>query len=257
MPPPLSSIRRALQILQTFSAERPEMGVTEVSRFLGVHKSSISRIIGTLASEGFLEKNPETGRYRLGLKLLDLGDRVLGRYDLRNDAAPFMEELAQKTREIIHLSILDKNQIVYLDKKGEGQALTVGTKIGGRNPAHASSMGKVLLSGLPSHELMEALSMGPLLPRTPSTITKIPDLLKELDKVKRQGFAIDNEESFPGIRCVAAPVYDRTGKIVASLSVTAPKQRMGQQRLREVRERVIAAARSISRRLGMIEPEKE
>ena len=253
MTPPLSSIRKALQILQTFSADRSELGVTEISRLLGVHKSSISRIIATLASEGFLEKNPDNGRYRLGFKLLDLGNLVLGRYDLRNYAAPFMEELARRTREVIHLSILDKNQIVYLDKKGEGQALTVGTKIGGRNPAHASSMGKVLLSGLPPHELKEALSMEPLAASTPFTITKVPALLIELEKVKRQGFALDNEESFPGIRCVAAPLYDRTGKMVAALSVTAPRQRMSQERLKEIREMVVGTARSISRRIGMAE----
>jgi IclR family transcriptional regulator, KDG regulon repressor len=257
MAPPLSSIRKALQILQIFSADRSELGVTEISRILGAHKSSMSRIIATLASEGFLEKNPDTGRYRLGFKLLDLGNRVLGRYDLRDDAAPFMEDLARKTREIIHLSILDQNQIVYLDKKGEGQALTVGTKVGGRHPAHASSMGKVLLSGLPLHELKETLSMGSLVASTPFTITKIPDLLKELEKVKKQGFALDNEESFPGIRCVAAPVYDRNGKIVAALSVTAPRQRMGQERLKEIRELVVETARSISRRRGMSGAETE
>ncbi len=257
MTAPLSSIKKALKILQIFSQESPELGVTEISKVLGVHKSSISRIIGTLASEGFLEKNSSNNKYHLGLKLLDLGNRVLNRFDLRDHATPFMEALAKKTGEIIHLSILDKNEIVYLDKKGEGQALTVGTKVGGRNPAHASSMGKVLLAGIPRDDLMDVLSLGPLLPRTSSTITGIPELLKELEKVRKQGFALDNEESFPGIRCVAAPIFDRRGKVVASLSVTAPKQRMRQERMKEVKKLVIETSRSISRRIGMSESETE
>jgi len=251
MTAPLSSIKKALKILQIFSQDYPDLGVNEISRILGVHKSSISRIIGTLASEGFLEKNPSNGKYRLGLKLVDLGNRVLSRYDLRDHATPFMEELAKKTGEIIHLSILDRNEIVYLDKKGEGQALTVGTKVGGRTPAHASSMGKILLAGVSHPELMDVLSLGPLLPRTPSTITAIPELLKELEKVRKQGFAIDDEESFPGIRCVAAPIYDRGGKVFAALSVTAPKQRMGQERMKVIKTQVIETARSVSKRYGM------
>ena len=257
MTAPLSSIKKALKILQIFSQDYPDLGVTEISRILGVHKSSVSRIIGTLASEGFLEKNPSSGKYRLGLKLIDLGNRVLSRYDLRDHATPFMEELAKRTGEIIHLSILDKNEIVYLDKKGEGQALTIGTKVGGRNPAHASSMGKVLLAGVSHQELMNILSLGPLVPCTSSTITKTSQLLKELEKVRKQGFAMDNEESFPGIRCVAAPIYDREGKVVAALSVTAPRQRMGQERMKEIKRQVIETARSISRRIGMGESRTE
>lgn len=247
----LSSINKALTVLKSFSQETPELGVTEISRLLGVHKSSISRIVTTLASEGFLEKNEATGKYRLGLKLAELGNRVLRRYDLRDRAAPFLDELAQKTGEIIHLSVLDKNEIVYLDKRGEGQALTIGTKVGGRNPAHASSMGKVLLAGLSPEALQKTLSLGPLVRCTPATLTKVSELRKELEKVRKQGFAKDNEESFPGIRCVAAPIRDQWGKVVAAISVTAPKQRMGRERMRELAQRVMETARSISKHLGM------
>jgi IclR family KDG regulon transcriptional repressor len=116
---PLSSIKKALRILQTFTPHQPELGVTEISRIQRIHKSSISRIVGALVSEGFLEKNRLTNKYRLGLKLVDLANCVLNRYDLREHAAPFMEELVRKTGEIVHLSILDRDEIVYLEKKGE------------------------------------------------------------------------------------------------------------------------------------------
>jgi DNA-binding IclR family transcriptional regulator len=245
----LSSVKKALKILGAFSANQPELGVTEISNILNSHKSSVFRILSTLVSEGFVEKNPVTNKYRLGLKLVDLGNQILGRYDLRGHAGPFMEALARKTNEIIHLSILDRNEIVYLDKKGEGQPLTVSTKIGGRSPAHACAMGKALLAGLPSHGLANVLELGPLAKLTPATIATIPKLLKELDRVRKQGYAVDDEESFAGIRCVAAPVVGGKGNVVAAISATVPKQRMGQKRMKEIRDHVIDTARLISKRI--------
>jgi len=250
LPAPLSSIIKALKVLETFSGEEPERGVTEISDLLKIHKSSISRIIGTLALRGFLEKNPLTGKYRLGFKLVDLGNRVLGHYDLRDHAAPFMVDLAKKTNEIIHLSILDKGEIIYLDKKGEGQTLTVATKIGGRSPAHACGMGKVLLSGLSPEELTKFLP-SPLTQFTPKTITKLPKLLRELDRIRKSGVAVDDEESFLGIRCVAAPIHGSQGRIEAALSITAPKQRMGQERMEELKREVIETAQAISKRVAV------
>jgi IclR family KDG regulon transcriptional repressor len=249
MTAPLSSIKKALRVLDAFSTETPELGVTEIGTLLKSHKSSISRILLTLMSEGFVEKNPVTRKYRLGLKLVDLGNRVLGRFDLRDLAGPFMEDLARKTHEIIHLSVLDKDEIVYLDKRGEGQTLTVATKIGGRNPAHASAMGKVLLSGLPPEELSSVLAITPLTRFTENTITATPRLLKELKKVKDQGFAVDNEEAFLGIRCVAAPIMDSQRKIIAAISCTVPTQRMTPERMKEMQKYVTDTARQISERL--------
>ncbi len=249
MAAPLSSIIKALKVLETFSRNEPERGVTEISEILKIHKSSISRIIGTLAFGGYLEKNPLTGRYRLGFKLVDLGNRVLGHYDLRDHAIPFMVDLAKRTNEIIHLSILDKGEIIYLEKRGEGQILTVATKIGGRSPAHACGMGKVLLSGLPPEELAKFLASASLSKLTPKTISEVPKLQRELDRIRKFGFAIDDEESFLGIRCVAAPIRGSQGRIEAALSITAPKQRMGQERMEELKKEVIETARAISKRV--------
>jgi DNA-binding IclR family transcriptional regulator len=248
--PSLSSVKKSLQVLQAFSAEHTERSVTEISRLLNAHKSSVSRILATLAAEGFVEKNLTNNRYRLGLKLLDLANLVLGRYELRELAGPYMEDLARATDEIVHLSVLDRSDIVYVEKKGRGQTLTVATKVGGRNPAHASAMGKVLLAGLSPHELGEIIVGGSLTRLTPRTIGEKGELVKELERVRDIGFAVDDEESFPGIRCVAAPVRSENGRTVAAISVTAPKQRMGKQRVEEIRERVIETARLISARMG-------
>lgn len=251
METPLSTVIKTLRILQTFSEDRPELGVMEISRILRLHKSSVSRIVSSLASEGFLEKSHSTSKYRLGLKLIGLAHLVLKGCDLRDHARPLMDELAKRSGEIVHLSVLDKNDIVYLEKQGEGQGLTVGSRIGGRNPAHASAMGKVLLAGKSKEELLKTLSAGSLVKCTPNTITHLANLLKELEKVRKKGYATDDEESFLGIRCVAAPVCDSEGRVVAAVSVTAPKERMGRERMKEMVKEIVALARAISTRIGM------
>lgn len=242
----LSSVKKTFRVLEAFTPDHPELGVTEISNKLKLDKSSVSRILMTLTSNGFLEKNPFNRKYRLGWKLVDLGNRVVSRYDVRASASPFMEELAERIGEIVHLSILDKNEIVYLEKRGGGQPLTVATRVGGRNPAHSSAMGKVLLAGLSQKELSNVLAIGPLVRSTPNTITEVPKLEKELEKVQKQGYAIDNEESFLGIKCVAAPIKDANGKLIAAISASVPTQRMGRERLKEIRTCVLETAQRIS-----------
>ncbi len=249
----LSSVKKSLEVLQVFSGDQLEMSVTEISKVLNSHKSSISRILITLASEGFVEKNPQTNKYRLGLKVLELASLVMQRYDLREHAGPYMEELAQRLGEITQLSLLDGNEIVYLEKKGQGQTLTVATKVGGKHPAHASAMGKVLLSGLSNRELSDILAIEPLVKCTPHTISEMPELLKELDQVKKRGFALDDEEGFLGIRCVAAPIYNREGKIISAMSTTVPKQRMGDRRTNEIRKQIVETTRLISERIRVFD----
>ena len=252
MLPPLSSVKKALKVLEAFSDDRTELGVTQIAELLNSHKSSISRILMTLLAEGFVEKNPQTNKYRLGLKMVELGYRALKRFDLKELATPFLEELAAKTNEIIHLAVLDKNNIIYIDKRGREQALTVATTIGGRHPAYCSAMGKVLLAGLPKEKLNDVLAMEPLRRFTPTTITQVPILRKELDRVREQGFAIDNEESFPGIKCVAAPIRNSQGEAVAAISATVPKLRMGKERTKELIQLVTTYAEKISERMKSV-----
>ncbi len=245
----LSSVKKALELLDHFTAERPELGLAEISREVDAHKSSVFRVLTTLEAAGFLDKDPQSGRYRLGLKILDLAGRVWGRHDVRHIAGPFMEEAARKSGEIIHLAVLDGPDIVYLEKKGQGQVLTVATRVGGRNPAYASAMGKVLLADLSQRELKGILGRGRLSRLTVNTITEMPRLVEELDRIREQGFALDNEETFPGIRCVGAPIRDAGGKAIAALSVTVPAQRMEAGRVEELRGMITSTARMISQRV--------
>jgi DNA-binding IclR family transcriptional regulator len=245
--PVLSSVSKALTLLDAFTAEKPVLTLSELARRAGTHKSSAFRLLATLEAHGFVEKNPAGRGYRLGWKPMELAGRL--RYDLRELAAPIMEELAEKSGEIVHLSILDGAEIVYLDKRGRSQPLTVSTTIGGRSPAHASAMGKVLLAGLTPAEVLRALGTRRLKRFTPTTITEPRRLARELEAIRSQGFALDNEEAFPGIRCVAAPLRDREGVVRAAISVTAPTQRIGGRRQAEIRKWVTDSAARISARI--------
>ena len=153
----LSSVKKALDVLDFFTVEKHELSLAEVSKRMGMHKSSVYRILRTLEAANFLQWDSGSSRYSLSLKILELANRVLAHYDLRTTAGPFMEELAAKTGEIIHLSILDGGEIVYLEKKGAGQVLTVATRVGGRYPAYASAMGKVLLAFLPEKQRFDMI----------------------------------------------------------------------------------------------------
>jgi len=247
--PVLSSVSKALTLLDAFTAEKPELTLSELARQAGAHKSSAFRLLSTLEAHGFVEKSPSGRGYRLGWKPLELSGRLLGRYELRELAAPHMEELAQKSGEIVHLSILDGAEIVYLDKRGRSQPLTVSTTVGGRSPAHASAMGKVLLASLQPAEVLRLLGGRPLRRFTPTTITDRRRLGRELETIRRQGFALDNEEAFPGIRCLAAPLRGRAGRVLAALSLTVPAQRMGARRQAELKDLVTDTAARISDRI--------
>jgi DNA-binding IclR family transcriptional regulator len=244
----ISSVKKAIDILRLFTYERQELSLSELSGHIDLHKSSILRTLGTLMESGMIEKDRETGKYRLGLFVLELAGRVLHRYDFREQARPFLQYLADKTGEIIHLSILDGPEIVYLDKRGLEQPLTVATRIWGRHPAHCSAMGKVLLSGLDQEEIIKILGSGPYEQMTPETITDPEVLLEVLEWVRKDGYAIDYEEAFPGIRCDAAAIEGRDGEILAAISATVPKERMDEERTMELCHLVKETAGEISAR---------
>lgn len=246
----ITSVTKAAEILKLFLKGESELSLKEISGTFEQHKSSVYRTLSTLVEARFLEKDGVTGKYHLGLIFLDFAGNVLGRFNVRDQAKPYLEKLAEQTREIIHLSILEGSEIIYLDKKGLAQPLTVATKIWGRHPSHCSAMGKVLLSGLKREELIKVLGEGPYTKMTPNTITDFKVLLKVLECVREEGYAIDDEEAFPGIRCVAAPIQDNTGKIIAAVSATVPIQRMDETRTMEMCAMLMDTAGQISKQVS-------
>jgi IclR family transcriptional regulator, KDG regulon repressor len=246
----ITSVTKATDILKLFLKGKTELSLKEISDAFEQHKSSVYRTLSTLVEARFLEKDEVTNKYHLGLIFLDFAGHVLGRFNFRDQAKPFLEKLAEQTREIIHLSILEGSEIVYLDKEGQAQPLTVATKIWGRHPSHCSAMGKVLLSGLSREELIKILGPGPYERMTTNTITDFHVLLKVLECVGKEGYAIDDEEAFPGIRCVAAPIKGNSGKILAAVSATVPIQRMDEARTMEICRMLMDTAGRISEQVS-------
>ena len=248
----LASVVKTIRVLEAFSPQRQELSTIELSKLLEMDKSSVSRIVVTLQAQGYLRKNTLNGKYRLGAKFIDLGNQVLDRYDqldIGETAGPFLRGLSDTIKEVVHLGILDNQDVVTLKKMNGGQIVTVDTKIGGRYPAYSCALGKVLLAGLSGERRLEVLNLRPLTPRTPHTIVEIPAVLQEIGSVAERGYAFEYEESFLGICCVAAPIKNRDGEVLAALSAAIPKQRSGEGRMKEILRHVIETGGQISKQI--------
>lgn len=245
----LSSVTSALQLLKAFSVEETELGISALAKELGVAKSTAHRLAVTLATEGFLEQNLDNGRYRLGLALFELGTLVRRRMDVSTMGRPLLGALRDTTQEAVHLAVLAQTDIVYLYNLESSQAVGTRSYIGMRKPAFCTSEGRVLLSFAPV-ELISAVMKGGLLKRTPNTIVDPKALARILDEVRTSGYAVDDEESEIGMRGLAAPVRDATGKVIAAVGLNGPLQRLSKKELRRLVPQVVGTADSISARMG-------
>ena len=245
----LSSVTSALLVLKVFSEDEAEIGISSLAKRLGLAKSTVHRLAVTLASEGFLEQNPENGRYRLGLSLFALGALVRRRMDVSNQARPLLGVLRDKTQEAVHLAILAQTSIMYLYNLESAQAIGIRSYIGARKPAYCTCEGRVLLAFAPPEAVAAVIKEG-LVARTPKTITDPKALQRALEEVRQAGHAIDDEESEVGMRGIAAPIRDISGKVIAAVSLAGPIQRLTKKELRGFAPQVMATADAISARLG-------
>ena len=245
----LSSVTSALLVLKVFSEDEAEIGISSLAKRLGLAKSTVHRLAVTLAAEGFLEQNPENGRYRLGLSLFGLGALVRRRMDVSNQARPLLGVLRDKTQEAVHLAILAQTSIMYLYNLETSQAIGIRSYIGTRKPAFCTCEGRAMLAFGPAETLAAVIAEG-LVARTPKTNTDIDALRRTLDEVRSQGYAIDDEESEVGMRGIGAPIRDISGKVVAAVGLAGPIQRLTKKDLRGLAPQVIGTADAISARLG-------
>ena len=246
----LSSVRNAARLLCAFSPSETELGVGELARRLGLAKSTVFRLLTTLTAERLVEKNPRTGKYRLGLKLYELGAIVSTHLDLHEAVATYIDDLRNKTGETVHVAILDGDEVVYVERRESPQTLRLWGRVGHRNRAHRTSTGKVLLAHLPPDELDRVLARRPLDAKTPHTITDPEVLKRELERVRRQGWAINVNESEVGVASVAAPIRDASGRVVAAISVAGPTLRFTPQAVQRFIAETTATAAAISARMG-------
>jgi IclR family KDG regulon transcriptional repressor len=243
------AVERALQILESFDDEHPEMGVSEISQAVDLHKATTHRIMTTLLNFGYLERAVDGQRYRLGLRLTELGFRAIRRMDLRREALWHMNQLSQKWGEACDLSIFDHGEVFYIEMIPGSHALTIAAGVGQRLPAHCTASGKLFLAHLPAQEL-EGFLRKPLTTYTGKTISSVLGLQQQLELIRRQGYAFDDEEFETGIRAIACPIFDRTGKVVAAMSIPSPASRMTVEHVPEIARALAEATQAVSRRLG-------
>jgi len=247
----IKSVVKALNILSLFSFESPTLFPRQISQKLSLPMSTVHRLIKTLETLGLLEQELLTGRYRIGLKAFELGSLYLHQTSLRAEAFPLLQDLASKTNETVHLSVLDEGEIIFIEKIDSSHGMGMLSRVGRRAPAHATASGKVLLAYLPEKEREIFLSRKELKRCTERTVTDGQRLRTELSKVTAQGYSLDDEENEQSIRCVAAPIWDHSGTVVASVSVSGPVQRMSRGRMvRNLVSQVKETAERVSQRLG-------
>jgi IclR family KDG regulon transcriptional repressor len=245
----LSSVATAIELLKAFSEDEVEIGISALAKRLGVAKSTAHRLATTLLSENLLEQDRATGKYRLGIALFRLGTLVRRRMNVSEVARPHLFSLRQTTNETVHLAILDGTEIMYVYYLESTQAIRMRSDLGGRKPAYCTAEGQAILAFGPP-DVVDRVAKGGLRARTPQTITDPNKLLKALTLVRQRGYAMDDEESEIGMRCIAAPVRNDSGEVVAAVGVAGPVSRLTKKTLASFAPHVIGTAAAISARLG-------
>lgn len=246
-------VEKTLKVLEYLATcNELTAGVTEISALLGYNKSTVYRILRVLADHGFVERNPRTQKYSLGVKILELGTAYLTNCEVRKQARPFLDKLVEDSGETVHLAVLRDWEVVYLDRvEPPNSGISVGQKVGRRFPAYCTAGGKAMLAWLPEEQMEQFLTSVPLKPMTPKTITDAAELRRELARVRERGYAVDLEEIHEWGRCVGAPIFDFSGGVVAAVSVSGLSMRLTDERIRTVlAPLVMEAAYNISSRLG-------
>ena len=247
----IQSVDHALDVLEAFHGEEDELGITELSRRLKLHKNNIFRILATLTNRGYVEQNQSNDNYRLGLKTLELGQTYIRHAGLLRVARPVMEELNKEINENIYIGILKDKFAFYLDVVESSHTVRVLSRVGCRVPTYCSAIGKVQLAYESMENIMSVLTKKKLESYTPRTIIDRDKILDHLRLIKELGYAVDDEEWDEGVRCVGAPVFDYTRKVIGALSISAPSVRLSMDRIKKEYVPLLRkAAAEISSHLG-------
>ena len=250
----VQTIERVSQILDILGQSPQGISIRELSTKVNLPKGTIHRLLSSLLHFGYVRQDPKTRNYFLGFKLVELGNLLLGQLDLRKEAEPFLRDLAEGTKETVHMVVMDRDEVVYIEKVEFEQnpgGLRMASRIGLRNPIHSCAVGKVLLADFSDEALDHFLRGKNLLRRTENTMTDPVQLREHLKLVRKQGFAIDDEENERGIRCIAAPICNEVGRVVAAISISGPAFRVTKKVIQEsLKKEVMETAFKISQRLG-------
>ena len=252
-----SSVKKTFALLEYFTHQKPEWGVTELALACQSNKSTVYRFLNDLQQLGVLIKNPQSDRYSLGLKLFELGNRVPIQTAFVDATHPILEQIAQDITETVHIGILKSNQVFHIDKVTSPQGLTLNNQIGSFSPAFATALGKVLLAFLPKKDrkrFIKTLNLTEQNAFTANTITKIKTLKKELNTIKAQGYAIDREEFELGLICVGIPIFNQNNEVIASLSASGPASRFQEEKVLDYVATLKKGANLIKEKIGYYKP---
>jgi IclR family transcriptional regulator, KDG regulon repressor len=247
----VQSLERALTLLNKLSEYPDGIQITRLSEQVGLTKSTIHRLLATLSSMNYVVKDEETDKYKLGLQVLFLSRNLLNNSDIVTVSKPFLEKLSQEVNETVHLCIEDRGEVVYIDKIESTQTIRMYSRVGSRAPMYCTGVGKILLSDKNPDVFEEIVSKINFIPKTPSSITSKEQFIEEIEKVKSQGYALDNAENEIVLRCIAAPIFDHKGKIIASFSISGPSNRVTLELINDsLIEKMKQYSIAISRNLG-------
>jgi len=239
------AVKRAMQVLASFDSEHAEQGVSEIAQATGLHKATAHRIIMTLFNSGFLERTADGEKFRLGLRVVELGLGALRRLDVRRAAQPYMEKLVDDFQEICTLGVFDRGQVLYIEVVHSNHSLTIAARVGRHLPAHCTASGKVFLAFLPP-EVVEPVLGAPLEVYTEKTVTSRDRLREELKVVRQRGYAIADEEFEVGIWAISAPIRDLDRNVIAAMSIPFPINRLNPERIPEIAQALLEAANAVS-----------
>jgi len=246
----IGSLEKATKILELL-AEFSELSVSEIARKLGMYRSAAHRFLATLKTLGFLDQS-ENSNYKLSFKLFELGIKATNRLEVRQIIHPFLVDLRTRHEETANLGIVDGVDVIYLDKVESTHLLRMDLAIGCRVPSYCTALGKAILANRGESEI-EGLFRGVKLERrTPKTVKNLTALLGHLREIRKQGYAIDNEENYTGIRCLAVPIFNYTGKCIGAISIAGPTVRMTYEKIEKMKLDLISIGKTISLKLGNV-----
>ncbi|HEY4840162.1 MAG TPA: IclR family transcriptional regulator [Candidatus Acidoferrales bacterium] len=246
----LQVMDRALAILDVLGAANTDSSLPELCVALNLHKSTLHRLMMVLESHRLVDKNPDTGRYRLGLKLFELGSKAIASLDLRELALPHLTRVQHETEETVNFAMMDKGEVLYIAKIEPKRNLRIAAHVGHRFPAYCTSLGKAMLAELPEAEVDAILSGCEMKARTPNTITSPVILKEELRMIRSRGYAIDDEENDEGARCIGVAVRNQYGNPVAAISASGPASRVTKSEVPRIAEVLMRSAEALSKELG-------
>lgn len=248
----IKSTKKIFDILEELAKNNCRMKLKDISQALDFPSSTTHRLLSSLREVGYVNQDEVTGEYTLGLRILYLANSVLNGLDLRKIAYPYLEEMSQKTGETANLVVQDHDEALYIEKVESKALVRVFSLIGKRAPLHATGVGKVMLADMAWPDVVSIMKRKGMEKVTPHTISEIPVLMEELNKIRKQGYALDEEECELDAWCVAAPVRDYTGKVVGSISVSLPISRLTSQKKSEFIDLVKEYGDKLSRKLGYL-----